>query len=128
MANAVGTFLAHWTVGNVGAAGAPILKIEAMVSVAPTQRIVGTAQLTQAVNPPLDHQFEVVGTFHNAPIPGGERRFIHLHSVNTHRIGAPSIDILIELSEDWQKGTATYRYWIGSSFNEVRNVPVQATE
>ena len=121
----VGAFLGHWLLGDPKP-GAPLLNIQAIV-VTPRHKIAGQAELTQAVNPPLDHAFDVVGIYHDSPSPN-VRHFISLQSPATPLIGAPSIHILLELSEDWQEGTATYSYWIGSLFHDVRNVPVHAVK
>jgi len=54
MAEKAGLYRVTFDVGNEGEPGAPILHVQALVY-APTGRITGTANITQAVEPPGDN-------------------------------------------------------------------------
>jgi hypothetical protein len=123
MANESGLFLVQWLVGNE-MPGAPILQIHGGVY-PPGRKITGVAHLTQATNPPLDYEFEVTGSYIIAAFMGGSRNIVTLNSVNHGRVGEPSLEALLVINEDWKSGTGNFKYWIGSTFNEIRDVPVR---
>jgi len=87
----------------------------------------GTGLLTQAVNPPLRIESHLSGVVHATGVGPAKQIFaLHGSPIPPGLLGTPVItDHLIVLDGVWgTKGTATYAYWIGSTFEEVKDVPV----
>jgi len=118
----VGVFLGKWTIGEPKP-GAKLVHLQVIVDVV-NKRITGTATLTQAVNPPLDHPFQVSGLYHDITIPGGVAHAFSLRTPVTPLFGAPSIEIIGDFANDWQKGVATVHYAIGSTFGSLVDAPI----
>ncbi len=121
-AAAVGAFHAKWVIGNL-MPGAPLLHVDAVV-VTPAHSVGGVAELTQAINPPLDVHFQISGPY----IDVNDRNTTHFVLLSTPPsplVGAPYLLLAMALDADWKTGTASYRYVCGSVFGHQDNVPVK---
>jgi hypothetical protein len=111
---------------GTGMAGAKHL--QAILSVpGDTSMVHGTGILGQAVNPPLMIKSHLDGVVHALGAGPAKQVFaLHGSPIPKGLLGTPVItDVLIVLDGVWgSKGTATYSYWIGSTFEEVKDVPV----
>jgi hypothetical protein len=120
-----GVFLGKWVIGKT-IAGGILAHLNAMVSVAPYQKISGQVTLTQATNPPLDAVIDVAGHYVNTTIGGTKVHIAIIRSVPSTLDGAPWLEMLVVWAEDWQTGTAWYRAQTGSKHIEQNDVPVKA--
>jgi hypothetical protein len=123
--NPVGLFPVRYLIGT-RMAGAPTLQLNLVVDT-PERCVVGTASITQAVNPPLDFHADTWGNFsYLAVMPPVNTRILVTTQGNS---GGPSSNSMVTfklrllLESDWQKGVATYEYWNNGSWHEVANVP-----
>jgi hypothetical protein len=112
---------------GTGLAGAKHL--QAILSVPDdTSSVHGTGILGQAVNPPLLIKSHLDGVVHALGAGPAKQVFALQGSpIPSGLVGTPVItDLLIVLDGIWgSKGTATYSYWIGSTFEEMKDVPVE---
>ncbi|TKC91597.1 DUF1842 domain-containing protein [Trinickia terrae] len=125
--NPVGLFPVRYLIGT-GMAGAPSLGLNLLVDT-PERRVVGTAAVTQAVNPPLDFHADVWGSYtYLTLMPPVNSRILVTAEGNS---GGPTSNSMVTfklrllLNSDWQTGVATYEYWDNGSWHEVANVPAK---
>lgn len=123
----IGLFPARYVIGT-GMPGAPTLTLGLLVNT-PERRIVGTASITQAVNPPLDFHADTWGTFtYMALMPPAPTRILVALEGNA---GGPTSNTLVTfrlhlvLNSDWAAGVASYSYWSDGSWHEFSNVPAK---
>lgn len=130
----VGLFVASYVIGTQQP-GAPRFTVHLLVN-APTETVTGQGEITQAVNPPLNLQTRLQGSY----------TYMTVMPSNTHilvtatgypiidwpehgGIGPvipPNVDLRMVLTDDWRTGTANYRYMDAQgNWNSVNNVPVQ---
>ncbi len=103
--------------------GAPLLHVGAVV-VTPARSIAGVAQLTQAVNPPLDIHFNLSGSYIDVT-DRNTTHFVLLSTPPSPLAGAPYLMLAMVLGADWKTGTASYRWVCGSASGHQENVPVK---
>lgn len=128
-----GLFLADYVVGT-GAAGAPRLTAKLLVDT-PLHRVVGCGALTQAVSPPLDVSWLYEGEYSLLVFGAKTQVVVHLSGRPDVRwppwggvgpVLLASIKVTMVLDDDWQSGTASYRYTTdGQNWISVDDVPVK---
>jgi hypothetical protein len=121
----IGTFLGNWLIGKA-IPGGVLAHLNAMVSVAPHQKISGQTTFTQATNPPLHTVIDVVGRYVNTTVGEVKVHIATIHSVPSHLLGTPWLEMLVVWSEDWQSGTAWFNAQIGATHIEQCDAPVKA--
>jgi len=110
---------------TTGAAGAQTL--QAVLSVpSGSSTVSGHGHLTQATNPVLDANTAFQGVVHATGLGKAEQIYALTGHAVPPLLGAPHVtQLLIVLDGVWgTKGTATYTYVTGSTFHEVKDVPV----
>jgi hypothetical protein len=120
----IGTFLGKWVIGKQ-LAGGVLLHLNAMVTVAPFQKISGHVTVTQATHPPLHVVIDVAGTYANMTVGSTKVHVATIRNVPSPLFGAPSLEMLVVWNEDWQSGTACFSAQIGSSHIEQCDAPVK---
>jgi len=126
LAPSAGLFPVSYQIGNA-AAGAPRLQLDLLVYT-PDRSLNGTAQITQAVNPPLDLHLDVWGSYTYLTVqPPSEGRILITAQGNQ---GGPHANSPVQfkfralLEPGWQHGVADYEYYNGQRWVSVDNVPV----
>lgn len=115
--------------------GAPLFKVSFLVYT-PDEKISGFGEITQAVSPPLDIKTKLEGSYtYMTVIPRNVHILITatgyppIHWPSHGGIGPvipPNVDLRIVVGEDWQSGTANYKYQTGiDKWNEVKDAPVK---
>lgn len=127
MANEIGSFLGKWIIAEA-IPGAVLLHLQALVTVAPVRKVNGRVRMTQATNPPLDVDIDVSGKFCNLTIADGKRHVVSLQNVPSPLFGAPSLDIVMVMEDDWKTGRACYSSQVGSGHFEACDVSVKVEE
>jgi hypothetical protein len=120
----IGTFLGKWVIGKQ-LAGGVLLHLNAMVSVAPFQKISGHVTVTQATHPPLHVVVDVAGHYFDTTVGGTKVHVAIIRNVPSPLDGAPWLEMLVVWNEDWQSGTAWFSVQIGSSHFEESDAPVK---
>lgn len=134
MSTPVGIFYRAYR-STTGLPGAPALTLHFVAN--PREKtITGGAQVTQAINPPLDLHSNIQGEF----------TYMTVMPKNTHILviasGTPAtrlpigpvgpalptnFDLRMVLEEDWSRGIANWRYQTADGqWHELDNVPVEA--
>lgn len=134
-----GLFLVNYRVGT-GAPGAPTLNLSLAVNAA-HKTLHGIGEITQAVNPPVDVETRVDGTYLKIQIMGSPSLLVEasgmppvVHWPDRRRQGPGTVILpnffLRMVLQDWESGgTAYYRYqnaegqWV-----EVNDVPVKKVD
>jgi len=123
----IGLFPVGYVIGT-GMAGAPTLRLALLVDT-PEQKVVGTASITQAVNPPLQFHADVWGEYtYMAVMPPVNTRILVTLQGNEGGPGSNSIitfGLHLVLEHDWQSGVASYRYFSDGVWHDVENVPAK---
>ncbi|KVO07885.1 hypothetical protein WJ69_01045 [Burkholderia ubonensis] len=108
--------------------GAPTLRLALLVDT-PERSLVGTATVTQAVNPPVDFHADVWGDFtYMALMPPVNTRILVTLQGND---GGPTSNSVVTfklqlvLENDWQRGVASYSYFDIGSWHDIENVPAR---
>ncbi|GAB2896064.1 DUF1842 domain-containing protein [Paraburkholderia jirisanensis] len=122
-----GLFPVGYVIGS-GMPGAPTLHLALLVDT-PASSVVGTASITQAINPPLDFHVDAWGRFsYMALMPPSKTRILVTLEGNQ---GGPksnspvSFKLYLVLNSDWQTGTASYSYFSNGTWHDVASVPVK---
>ncbi|CAK15681.1 DUF1842 domain-containing protein [Pseudomonas entomophila] len=119
-------FPVSYLIGN-NQPGAPRLQLDLLVYT-PDRSVNGHALITQATNPPLEVHEDVWGTFsYQAVQPPSEGKILLTVRGNhggPHANSPVQFELQALLDQDWQKGTASYRYYNGQRWIEENNVPV----
>ncbi|MBN3788022.1 DUF1842 domain-containing protein [Burkholderia sp. Ac-20353] len=122
-----GLFPAGYVIGT-GLPGAPTLRLALLVDT-PERSVVGTATVTQAVNPPVEFDADVWGTYtYMALMPPVNTRILVTLQGNQ---GGPASNSIVTfrlqlvLENDWQSGVASYRYFDNGSWHAIENVPAR---
>lgn len=133
-----GLFLVNYQVGT-GAPGAPTLHLSLAVNAA-HRALHGIGEITQAVNPPVDVDTRVDGTYLPILIMGAPSLLVEasgmppvVHWPDRRRQGPGTVILpnlfLRMVLQGWEGGTAYYRYqnaegqWV-----EVKDVPVKKVD
>lgn len=112
--NAIGLFTVGYNV-TTGLAGAPNLALHLAVNT-PKETVNGTAQITQATNPPLDMHASVWGDFtYMTVMPNSSSILVTATGAPAHSpihgpVFSPTLHLRMVLADDWQSGTASFRY------------------
>ncbi|RON47801.1 DUF1842 domain-containing protein [Pseudomonas frederiksbergensis] len=126
----VGLFPLAYRIGT-SAPGAQTLALNLLVFT-PEETVSGTANITQAINPPLDLDSDVWGeyTYLTVMSPGVSKILITAQG-NQGGPGSNSIvnfKIQLVVGTDWKAGIANYQYFDGQRWVEVNNVPAHLSE
>ncbi len=116
--------------------GAPLFKLSLLVYT-PGEKVNGFGEITQAINPPLDVKTKLEGSFtYMTVMPRNVHILIVLtgypiiHWPSHAGIGPvipPNVDLRMVLEENWQSGTANYKYMDAQgNWKELKNAPVKA--
>lgn len=136
MTNQAGLFLVTYDIGT-GMAGAPSFKVT-MTVYTPEDTVSGGGNITQATNPPVNVNTQFSGQYtYMTVMPNQSKILVNAtgypvaHCPPQMGIGPvmmPNLQLQMVLSEDWQSGTANYKYCNDASGNwtEVKNAPVKA--
>ena len=81
----IGTFLGKWVIGKQ-LAGGVLLHLNAMVTVAPFQKISGHVTVTQATNPPLHVVIDSTGNYTNTTVGGTK-----VHVATIRNVSQPAV-------------------------------------
>jgi Domain of unknown function (DUF1842)/Domain of unknown function (DUF1843) len=122
-----GLFPVGYVIGS-GMPGAPTLHLALLVDT-PSSSIVGTATITQAINPPLDFHVDAWGRFsYMALMPPSNTRILVTLEGNQggpRSNSAISFKLYLVLNNDWQTGTASYSYFSNGVWHDIASVPVK---
>jgi len=135
MAMKTGLFPVCYEVGK-GMPGAPMFKISLLVYT-PAEKVNGFGEITQATSPPLDVKTKLEGSYTYMTVMP---RNVHILVVLTGYppvhwpvhggIGPvipPNVDLRMVLEENWQSGTANYKYLDAKgNWVEIKDAPVKA--
>lgn len=126
----VGLFPLCYRIGT-SAAGAQNLALNLLVFT-PDQTVSGTAEITQATNPPLDVHSDVWGeyTYLTVMSPGVSKILITAQG-NHGGPGSNSIvnfKLQLVVGTDWKEGVANYSYLNGQQWVEVNNAPAHLVD
>jgi hypothetical protein len=116
--------------------GAPLFSISLMVYT-PGEKVSGFGEITQTTHPPLDIKTKLEGTFtymtvmpRNVHILVVATGYPPIHWPASAGIGPvilPNVDLRMVLEEDWESGTANYKYMDAKgNWNEIKDAPVKA--
>ncbi|MDT3712344.1 DUF1842 domain-containing protein [Pseudomonas soli] len=126
LAPSEGLFPVSYLIGT-NAPGAPRLQLDLLVYT-PDRSVNGHALITQTTNPPLELALDVWGTYSYLTVqPPSEGKILLTVRGNhggPHANSPEQFELRALLDQDWQKGTASYRYYNGQRWIEVDNVPV----
>ncbi|POZ60235.1 DUF1842 domain-containing protein [Chromobacterium alticapitis] len=116
-------FLVRLATANA-AFGAPELHLNLIVD-APTKKVAGTARVSQSTNPPVNFQAHVWG--HYSAL--GDKIILVLDGSPTNPSSkiAETFHLRGQLSQDWQNGAVSYRYFYNGDWHSVANQPLAAT-
>ncbi|WP_236248662.1 DUF1842 domain-containing protein [Pseudomonas mosselii] len=121
-----GLFPVSYLIGT-NAPGAPRLQLDLLVYT-PDRSVNGHALITQTTNPPLELALDAWGTYSYLTVqPPSEGKILLTVRGNQggpHANSPEQFELRALLDLDWQKGTASYRYYNGQRWIEVDNVPV----
>ncbi|MBV4507424.1 DUF1842 domain-containing protein [Pseudomonas sp. BW13M1] len=121
-----GLFPVSYLIGN-NAPGAPRLQLDLLVYT-PDRSVNGHAQITQTTEKSQKLDFDDWGTYSYLTVqPPSEGKILLTVRGNhggPHANSAEQFELRALLDQDWQKGTASYRYYNGQHWIEVDNVPV----
>lgn len=133
-ATKTGLFIVCYEIGG-SMPGAPQFKASLAVYT-PGKTVTGIGHITQAVNPPLDEATSLHGTYTYMTVMP---RNVHIlvtavgYPVVNWPPGAgigpvllPNAELRMVLSENWQTGTASFKYQLGGNWQEVNDAPVRA--
>lgn len=123
MAEKAGLYRVTFDVGNEGEPGAPILHVQALVY-APTGRITGTADITQAIAPPGGdiEIHDLRGEIRYLGYGTSAKRIVALSGFFSPNKTEPILEPFsasLEIEDDW-KGEGSFKY----GTQEVNDVPV----
>lgn len=132
ISNNVGLFPVSYKIGN-GLPGGAELTLHMLVNT-PHEMITGYGELTQPVSPPLDLKSRVEGTFTYMTVMPNESRILVVATGYPNiqwpahggvgPVFMPNLELRLVISEDWQSGTANFKYYNDGKWNAVENVPV----
>lgn len=124
----VGLFIACFEVGNVGMPGAPVMRFQGAFN-APAKTVNGSANITQATNPPLDVHSNVHGNWYYMAVMGkkpdeqavridfvGYPPFSWPSGAGIGPVIPPNVQGTIVLDNGWAAGTGTANYSYRASF------------
>lgn len=130
---AVGFFPAKFQIGG-DMPGAPTLSLNLGVDT-PHESVSGIAELTQAVNPPLDIKSKIMGDFtymctmqncHILVVCTGYPNVKWPAHGGVGPVLMPNLHIRMVLTEDWKSGTANYSYLnADGAWIDVKQAPVK---
>ncbi len=96
--------------------GSPILTLQLLIST-PNQKITGHGHATQATNPPLTINSNMVGSYHYLVFGADVKITASLTGYPDAPLGSglapillPDLEVNLVLAQDWKSGTASYRY------------------
>ncbi|AOI72637.1 DUF1842 domain-containing protein [Burkholderia ubonensis] len=122
-----GLFPVAYVIGTE-APGAPTLRLALLVDT-PERSVVGTATVTQAVNPPVEFHADVWGNYtYMALMPPANTRILVTLQGNDGGPNSNSVvtfKLQLVLESDWQRGVASYSYFDNGSWHAVENVPAR---
>ncbi|AXF23945.1 hypothetical protein CUJ89_26640 [Burkholderia pyrrocinia] len=122
-----GLFPAGYLIGTA-MPGAPTLRLALLVDT-PERSVVGTATITQAVNPPVEFHADVWGNYtYMALMPPVNTRILVTLQGNDGGPNANSIvtfRLHLVLENDWQSGVASYSYFDNGNWHAIENVPAK---
>jgi len=134
-ATKTGLFIVAYNIGT-SLPGAPHLNLHLAVNTV-DEAVTGQGQVTQAVNPPVDVRTNVQGDFtYMTVMPNNTHILVTLTGTqaiqwpSTGGIGPvlpPNFSLRMVLASDWKSGTANYKYQVGNTWHEVKDVPVKAS-
>lgn len=136
--NESGLFVVNYQIGT-GEMGAVNLALNLAVSTV-EKTVSGTGLITQAVNPPVHVETDVKGSYITTYLMDVPQYIVtstgypNIHMPPHSGIGPvllPNSHFTLMLNDDWQSGTANYKYKLNSfdvqeKWIEVENVPVKA--
>ncbi len=137
--NQQGIVHASYFIGIPGILGGVSLTTNLIIDTE-NRQVLGTSQVFQSINPPLDVQSNLSGEFTQMTVMHGHSRIL-LTATGYPKdeiwvlvMGAPTplfpanLKLRMVLEEDWKKGIATYSYRDAEgNMVEMKNIPVIAT-
>lgn len=107
--------LSHQCYQSEGPPGAATLRLDLAVNW-PKHTVSGTAEVSQATNPPLRQEFSVQGDWFYMATMESTSLGVNFATPATDLLGAPHLSGRMVLDAEWQAGQVIYSYQVGSSF------------
>jgi len=130
MSAVIGTFNACYEI-STGLAGAPNLRLNLVVTT-PTEKVNGSAEITQTTNPVFNAHYDVSGNFaYMTVMPNNTSIMVKLTGITGPQFGLVNFEAYLVLNDDWKSGTANFRYlgqnaqWIDIKDAKVKSLPCQ---
>lgn len=119
--NSVGLFPVEYNIGG-NMPGAPLFNAAFLVNT-PAKTVVGSGVISQAVNPPLEVNTQLTGTYtYMTVMPKNTHILVVAEGVDKAK--QPNVELRMVLEEDWKSGVANYKFYNGTAWVEIENAPV----